>query len=179
MNELTNFRGGAHISDGRFSGFGRHNTQTHFIASRFLSSTVPGPILRGFLNTLTILICVCAPVALVTCFILIKYEVFQTFEWLHLDSEYWFGLEICVYVIFPLLLLTIFGTVNCCRVANSSRMLPTHQIQAIKINIGVTITTNMALFLFLVQVVYIVRLIHDHDFYWTMFRNPLLYGSDN
>lgn len=118
---------------------------------RFLSATVSGPILRGFLNSLALLLCVGAPVALVTCSILIKYDVIRTWSWLDLDSEYWFGLEICVYVIFPLLLLTIFGTVNCCRVANSSRMLPTHQIQAIKINIGVTITTNIALFLFLVQ----------------------------
>ena len=91
---------------------------------RFLSATVSGPILRGFLNSLALLLCVGAPVALVTCSILIKYDVIRTWSWLDLDSEYWFGLEICVYVIFPLLLLTIFGTVNCCRVANSSRMLP-------------------------------------------------------
>jgi len=116
---------------------------------RFLSSTVPGPYLRCFLNTLSLIICVGGPVAVITCFILIRHDVFQSL--LHLDSEYWFGVEICVYIIFPLLLLTVFGTVNCCKVSSSSRVLPTHQIQAIKINIGVTISTNMAMFLFLVQ----------------------------
>ena len=34
----------------------------------------------------------------------------------------------------------------------SSRMLPTPQIQAVKINIAVTVATNIALFIFLVQV---------------------------
>ena len=34
----------------------------------------------------------------------------------------------------------------------SSRMMPAHQIQAVKINIAVTVTTNLALFMFLVQV---------------------------
>ena len=71
---------------------------------------------------------------------------------MELDTEFWFGVEICVYVIFPLLLLTVFGTVNCCKVSLSSRMLPTKQVQAIKINIAVTVSTNIALFLFLVQV---------------------------
>ena len=69
---------------------------------------------------------------------------------MELDTEFWFGVEICVYVIFPLLLLTVFGTVNCCKVSLSSRMLPTKQVQAIKINIAVTVSTNIALFLFLV-----------------------------
>ena len=87
---------------------------------------------------------------MVTCFILIKFEVFEAV--MEFDTEFWFGVEICVYVIFPLLLLTVFGTVNCCKVSLSSRMLPTKQVQAIKINIAVTVSTNIALFLFLVQV---------------------------
>ena len=121
---------------------------------------MPGPYLRCFLNTLSLIICVGGPVAVITCFILIRHDVFQSL--LHLDSEYWFGVEICVYIIFPLLLLTVFGTVNCCKVSSSSRVLPTHQIQAIKINIGVTISTNMAMFLFLVQVSY-TRLIESYS----------------
>ena len=120
------------------------------VLARFLASTTAGPILRGFLNTLTLLLTVCAPLAVVVCFVLIMLGVFESL--LELDSEFWFGVEICVYVIFPLLLLTVFGTVNCCKVSMSSRMLPTQQIQAIKINISVTVTTNIALFLFLVQV---------------------------
>ena len=81
---------------------------------------------------------------------------------MELDTEFWFGVEICVYVIFPLLLLTVFGTVNCCKVSLSSRMLPTKQVQAIKINIAVTVSTNIALFLFLVQVgTHIITLVRD------------------
>lgn len=116
-----------------------------------MASTTAGPILRSFLNTLTLLLALAGPIAVVTCFILIKFEVFEAV--MELDTEFWFGVEICVYVIFPLLLLTVFGTVNCCKVSLSSRMLPTKQVQAIKINIAVTVSTNIALFLFLVQVI--------------------------
>jgi len=116
---------------------------------RFLASTTAGPILRSFLNTLTLLLALAGPISVVTCFILIKFEVFEAV--MELDTEFWFGVEICVYVIFPLLLLTVFGTVNCCKVSMSSRMLPTKQVQAIKINIAVTVSTNIAIFLFLVQ----------------------------
>ena len=87
---------------------------------------------------------------MVVFFILIKFDLFQSL--FQLDGEFWFGVEVGVYIIFPLLLLTIFGTVNCCKVSMSSRMVPTHQVQAIKINIGLTVTTNFTLFLFLVQV---------------------------
>ena len=84
---------------------------------------------------------------------------------MELDTEFWFGVEICVYVIFPLLLLTVFGTVNCCKVSLSSRMLPTKQVQAIKINIAVTVSTNIALFLFLVQVGTQIKTFVDKSFY--------------
>jgi len=116
---------------------------------RFLSSTTAGACLRGFLNTFIVLMCLIIPLSLAICFILVKFEIFQSI--IDLDQELSFGLEICVYVIFPLLLLTVFGTVNCCKVTMSSRMLPTPQIQAVKINIAVTVATNIALFIFLVQ----------------------------
>ena len=118
--------------------------------SRFIASTTAGAVLRFFLNTLTLLLAVCGPVSVVVFFILIKFDLFQSL--FQLDGEFWFGVEVGVYIIFPLLLLTIFGTVNCCKVSMSSRMVPTHQVQAIKINIGLTVTTNFTLFLFLVQV---------------------------
>ena len=58
--------------------------------------------------------CLLIPLSLAICFILVKFEIFQSI--IDLDQELSFGLEICVYVIFPLLLLTVFGTVNCCKV---------------------------------------------------------------
>ena len=58
--------------------------------------------------------CLIIPLSLAICFILVKFEIFQSI--IDLDQELSFGLEICVYVIFPLLLLTVFGTVNCCKV---------------------------------------------------------------
>jgi len=116
---------------------------------RFLASTTAGSILRCFLNTLTILLSICGPVSVVVCYILIQFDIIEPV--MELDYQFWFGVEICVYVIFPLLLLTVFGTVNCCKVSMTSRMLPTNQIQAVKINIAVTVTTNITLFLFLVQ----------------------------
>lgn len=116
---------------------------------RFLSSTAAGAVLRFFLNSLTLLLAICGPVSVVVFFILIKLDLFQSL--FDLDTEFWFGVEVGVYIILPLLLLTIFGTVNCCKVSMSSRMLPTNQVQAIKINIGLTVTTNLTLFLFLVQ----------------------------
>ena len=89
---------------------------------------------------------------MVVCYILIQFDIIEPV--MELDYQFWFGVEICVYVIFPLLLLTVFGTVNCCKVSMTSRMLPTNQIQAVKINIAVTVTTNITLFLFLVQVIF-------------------------
>jgi len=68
-----------------------------------------------------------------------------------LTTELWFGVEVAVYIICPLLVLTVFGTVNYCKVSLTSRLLPSHQVQAVKLNIGVTVTANLAIFLFLVQ----------------------------
>ena len=62
-----------------------------------------------------------------------------------LQVELWFGAEVCVYIICPLLALTVFGTVNCCKVSLTSRLLPSYKIQAIKLNIGVTISTNVVI----------------------------------
>ena len=118
--------------------------------SRFIASTTAGAVLRFFLNTLTLLLAIGGPLSVVVFFILIKFDLFQSL--FQLDEEFWFGVEVGVYIIFPLLLLTIFGTVNCCKVSMSSRMVPSHQVEAIKINIGLTVTTNFTLFLFLVQV---------------------------
>ena len=60
---------------------------------------------------------------------------------MELDTELWFGVKICIFVMFPLPLLTVFGTFNCYKVSMSSRMLPTKRIQSIKINIAVTFIT--------------------------------------
>ena len=98
---------------------------------------------------------------------------------MELDTEFWFGVEICVYVIFPLLLLTVFGTVNCCKVSMSSRMLPTKQVQAIKINIAVTVSTNIALFLFLVQVSTQFKIYFLKYQNIIFFRSLLIFGRDS
>jgi len=83
------------------------------------------------------------PIGVIICLILMNNDA-ET-------NEFWFGVEVCAFVIAPLLCLTVFGTVNCCKVSMTSKLLPTHEIQAIKLNIGVTITTNIAVFVFLVQ----------------------------
>ena len=70
-----------------------------------------------------------------------------------IQEDFWFGAEDCVWLICPLLALKMFGTVNCCKVSMTSRLLPSYQIQAIKLNIGVTIFTNVAMFIFLLQVI--------------------------
>jgi len=116
---------------------------------RFISSTAAGAVLRFFLNSLTLLLALCAPISVAVIFVLIDLDMLQPV--MEFDKEFGFGVEVGVYIILPLLLLTIFGTVNCCKVSMSSRMLPTNQVQAIKINIGLTVTTNFMLFLFLVQ----------------------------
>ena len=118
--------------------------------SRFISSTAAGAVLRFFLNSLTLLLALSAPISVAVIFVLIDLDMLQPV--MEFDKEFGFGVEVGVYIILPLLLLTIFGTVNCCKVSMSSRMLPTNQVQAIKINIGLTVTTNFMLFLFLVQV---------------------------
>ena len=142
---------------------------------RFISSTAAGAVLRFFLNSLTLLMAITGPVSVIVFFMLIKLDLFQSlFE---LDTEFWFGVEVGVYIILPLLLLTIFGTVNCCKVSMSSRMLPTNQVQAIKINIGLTVTTNLTLFLFLVQVKQISEI--DQELQYCACRSVYVCGTSS
>ena len=105
-------------------------------------------VLRGCTSLVALLLALAGP-ALVLAFQLTT----ELLAWPSppLTVELWFGVEIAVYIICPLLVLTVFGTVNYCKVSLTSRLLPAHQVQAIKLNIGVTILTNLAVFLFLVQ----------------------------
>jgi len=115
---------------------------------RFLVTTVDSKIMRTISILLSLVISISGPVLVITFYIL----NFRVKDRIDLNwHQLWFGVEICVYIIIPLLILTIFGTVNYCKVSLTSRLLPTNQIQAVKLNIGVTVTTNIAIFLFLVQ----------------------------
>ena len=121
-----------------------HNTY-HLKYFRFISSTSAGPLIRCCTNLLAIVTAVSGPVVVVVFFLItINGEE---------EQEFWFGAEVCVYITCPLLALTVFGTVNCCKVSLTSRLIPSYQIQAIKLNIGVTIFTNVAMFIFLVKVI--------------------------
>jgi len=113
---------------------------------RFISSTSANTVIRCCTNILAMVTAVSGPVVVVA-FLLITSTGIQD----NPHQEFWFGAEVCVYIICPLLVLTVFGTVNCCKVSMTSRLLPSSQIQAIKLNIGVTICTNIAMFVFLVQ----------------------------
>merc|ERR1711874_691594 len=113
---------------------------------RFISSTSSSTLVRACTSTLAMITAVSAPVLVVAFFL-----ITNSHEQGHLHQEFWFGTEVCVYIIFPLLILTIFGTVNCCKVSMTSRLLPSTQIQAIKLNIGVSVLTNISVFIFLVQ----------------------------
>merc|ERR1712212_64879 len=110
---------------------------------RFLSSTVRVTCVRA---TLSLLVAIAGPALLLAFQILASEQ-----EDASLTTELWFGVEVAVYIICPLLVLTVFGTVNYCKVSLTSRLLPSHQVQAVKLNIGVTVTANLAIFLFLVQ----------------------------
>jgi len=114
---------------------------------RFLSSTVGTPLLRSCTNLFTVMVALAGP-SLVVAFYLITRDREPSLD---TSGELWFGVEIAVYVIQPLLILTVFGTVNYCKASLTSRLLPLAQVQAIKLNIGVTIVTNLAIFLFLIQ----------------------------
>lgn len=113
---------------------------------RFISSTSASPVIRCCTNLLAVVTAVSGPVLVVAFFL-----ITTNGEEEQIQQEFWFGAEVCVYIICPLLALTVFGTVNCCKVSMTSRLLPSYQIQAIKLNIGVTISTNVAMFIFLVQ----------------------------
>jgi len=113
---------------------------------RFLSSTVRLTCVRATLSFLALLVAIAGP-ALLLAFQILAAEQ----EDASLTTELWFGVEVAVYIICPLLVLTVFGTVNYCKVSLTSRLLPSHQVQAVKLNIGVTVTANLAIFLFLVQ----------------------------
>eukprot|EP00092_Neocalanus_flemingeri_P011620 GFUD01012521.1.p1 GENE.GFUD01012521.1~~GFUD01012521.1.p1 ORF type:complete len:333 (-),score=102.02 GFUD01012521.1:700-1698(-) len=113
---------------------------------RFLSSTSASQLIRCCSNILAVVTAVSGPIVVVAFFL-----ITSSGDQDPLQQEFWFGAEVCVYIICPLLVLTVFGTVNCCKVSMTSRLLPSYQIQAIKLNIGVTISTNVAMFVFLVQ----------------------------
>jgi len=112
---------------------------------RFLSSTSASQLVRCCTNILTVITAISGPVVVAT------FLIISSGDQDPLQQEFWFGAEVCVYIICPLLVLTVFGTVNCCKVSMTSRLLPPYQIQAIKLNIGVSISTNIAMFVFLVQ----------------------------
>jgi len=113
---------------------------------RFISSTSSSTLVRCCTSLLAMVAAVSAPVVLVAFFLITNNP-----EGDNLHQEFWFGAEVGVYIIVPLLTLTIFGTVNCCKVSMTSRLLPSNQIQAIKLNIGVSILTNISIFVFLIQ----------------------------
>jgi len=113
---------------------------------RFLSSTVRVTCVRATFSLLALLGAIAGPALLLAFQILASEQ-----EDASLTTELWFGVEVAVYIICPLLVLTVFGTVNYCKVSLTSRLLPSHQVQAVKLNIGVTVTANLAIFLFLVQ----------------------------
>ena len=115
---------------------------------RFVSSTSATLLVQCCTNVLALLAAVSGPVLVIAFFL-----ITTNGEEEQIQQEFWFGAEVCVYIICPLLALTVFGTVNCCKVSMTSRLLPSYQIQAIKLNIGVTICTNVAMFIFLVQVI--------------------------
>ena len=122
------------------------------ILLRFISSTSSSTLVRCCTSLLAMVAAVSAPVVLVAFFL-----ITSNHEGDNLHQEFWFGAEVCVYIIVPLLTLTIFGTVNCCKVSMTSRLLPYNQIQAIKLNIGVSILTNISIFVFLVQVLFYIQ----------------------
>jgi hypothetical protein len=113
---------------------------------RFISSTSSSTLVRACTIIMAMLTAVSAPVLVVAFFL-----ITNSHEEGNLHQEFWFGTEVCVYIILPLLILTIFGTVNCCKVSMTSRLLPSTQIQAIKLNIGVSVLTNISVLIFLVQ----------------------------
>ena len=136
-----------------------------------MSSTSASPLVRCCTNILAVVTAVSGPVVVVAFFL-----ITSSGEQDHLQQEFWFGAEVCVYIICPLLALTVFGTVNCCKVSMTSRLLPSYQIQAIKLNIGVTISTNVAMFIFLIQVPSIFAKL---KVIIVIFRSLFIYGSLN
>jgi len=114
---------------------------------RFLSSSVGG-VVSICLQLVTSLIAISCPALLVAFQILSTRRPSSTFS---LDSEVWFGLEVGIYIILPLLCLTIFGTVNYCKISISSRKMPTYEVAAVKTNIGLVVITNISIFIFLIK----------------------------
>lgn len=115
---------------------------------RFLAATVRNSIIKTSLHWITCFLSIAIPGLVLAFNILAKQSHHD-----HLDNnkELWFGLEVSLYIILPLLILTIFGAINYCQVSVTSRLLHKHEVLAIKNNIGLTLLTNSAIFLFLVQ----------------------------
>jgi len=112
---------------------------------RFLFSSV-----RGLANyCLQFVVCILALTlpALLAAFQIVSKQVTMFQQ----SPEVWFGIEIGVYIILPLLILTIFGTVNYCKVSISSRLIPTYEVAGIKTNIGLVVLSNISIFIFLIQ----------------------------
>jgi len=114
---------------------------------RFLASAVGG-VVSICLQLISALIALSCPALLAAFQILSTQRPSSTFS---LDSEVWFGLEVGVYIILPLFVLTIFGTINYCKISISSRLMPRYEITGVKVNIGLVVLTNISIFIFLIQ----------------------------
>jgi len=115
---------------------------------RFLAATVRNSIIKTSLHWITCFLSLAIPGLVLAFNVLAKQSHHQHIQ---NNKELWFGLEVSLYIILPLLILTIFGAVNYCQVSVTSRLLHKHEVLAIKNNIGLTLLTNSAIFLFLVQ----------------------------
>eukprot|EP00088_Acartia_fossae_P019628 TRINITY_DN21469_c0_g2_i1.p1 TRINITY_DN21469_c0_g2~~TRINITY_DN21469_c0_g2_i1.p1 ORF type:complete len:352 (+),score=52.01 TRINITY_DN21469_c0_g2_i1:320-1375(+) len=112
---------------------------------RFLFSSVRG-LANYCLQFVTCILALTLP-ALLAAFQIVSKQVTMFQQ----SPEVWFGIEIGVYIILPLLILTIFGTVNYCKVSLSSRLIPTFEVAGIKVNIGLVVLSNISIFIFLIQ----------------------------
>lgn len=115
---------------------------------RFLASTVGG-VVSICLQLLACLLALACP-ALLSAFHILRRDGPPAAA-RHAYSELWFGLEVGLYILLPLLIITVFGTVNYCKVSISSRLMRSQEVQAVKTNIGLVVLTNMSIFLFLIQ----------------------------
>jgi len=114
---------------------------------RFVSAVVGGAV-SICIQLITTLLALSLPALLAAAHTISIQRPSSTFS---LDPEVWFGLEVGIYIILPLLVLTIFGTVNYCKISISSRLMPRHEVTAVKTNIGLVVLTNISIFIFLIQ----------------------------
>ncbi|XP_023344301.1 uncharacterized protein LOC111713623 [Eurytemora carolleeae] len=114
---------------------------------RFLYSTITGAVNTCFQLISTLLALSC-PTLLAAFQILSAQRPTSKF---YLDNEVWFGLEVGTFIILPLFILTIFGTINYCKISISSRPMPSSELVGVKTNIGLVVITNISIFIFLIQ----------------------------